>query len=194
MDRQFCVYTHKKPNGDPFYIGKGLVSRAYDFASSRRTEWHKNIVKKYGRTNILIEIILCDSEEQAFLLEKQKIKLARSMGFPLVNLTDGGEGTSGLKPNEQQIAGLAKGRRVGKKGPKGPRPHLEDWIRSDAGKEHVKKLSEIGREILHRERKVVCCECGVEFVTRSAKAKSCSRLCEQRNRRARQKDATDQSS
>jgi hypothetical protein len=194
MNRQFCVYTHKKPSGEPFYIGKGLVSRAYDFAPSRRTEWHKNIVKKYGRTNILIEIVLCDSEDHAFALEKEKIKEARQFGFELANLTDGGEGASGRKPNEKQIAGLAKGRRVGKKGVKGQRPHLEKWIRSEAGKEHLKKLAEIGKSILHRERTVICCECEIEFVTTSAKAKSCSRLCEQRNRRARQKDATNKSS
>jgi hypothetical protein len=188
MSKQFCVYTHKRPNGEPFYIGKGVVARAYDFAPSRRTEWHKNIVKKYGRTSILIEIVLCDSENDAFALEKEKIKEARQLGFELANLTDGGEGASGRLPNEKQKAGLEKGRRVGKKGTKGPRPHLIKWIESEAGQNHVKNLSEIGKKILHRERIVSCCECGVDFVTTSAKAKNCSRLCEQRNRRARQKN------
>lgn len=188
MSRQFCVYTHKKPNGDPFYIGKGLISRAYDFAPSRRTEWHKNIVSKYGRTNILIEIVLCDSEDHAFSVEKEKIKLARDLGFDLVNLTDGGEGRSGHKPNEKQLAGLEKGRRIGKKGVKGPRPQLEKWLKSEEGQKHIKRLAEIGKDVLHRDRTVICCECGKEFVTKSAKAKNCSRLCEQRNRRAKQKN------
>lgn len=190
MSKQFCVYTHKKPNGDPFYIGKGLISRAYDFAPSRRTTWHKNIVNKYGRTNILIEIVLCDSEEHAFALEMTKIKEAKDAGFCLVNLTDGGEGVSGRIPTEKQLAALAKGRMVGKKGAKGPRPQLQKWLNTEAGQQHLQRLGQIGKEVLHRERLVVCCECGIEFKTTSAKAKNCSRLCEQRNRRARQKNAS----
>lgn len=193
MQKQFCVYTHKKPNGEPFYIGKGLVSRAYDFSPSRRTEWHKNIVQKYGRNNILIEIVLCDDEAQAFSLEKEKILEARNSGITLANITDGGEGASGRKITEKQKIGLAKGRRIGKKGARGPRPHLEAWLKTDAGKAHVKRLAEIGKSVLHKERLVVCCQCNVEFVTKSAKAKCCSRLCEQRNRRAKQKNDKDKS-
>ena len=41
-------------------------------------------------------------------------------------------------------------------------------------------------EALHRERTATCIECGCEFSTKSAKARACSRLCEQRNRRRRQ--------
>lgn len=189
MDNQFCVYIHKRPDGEPFYIGKGLVSRAYDFAPSRRTAWHKNIVSKYGRENIAVEIILCKSEKEAFDLEKKKIKWAKENNFCIANLTDGGEGCSGRKPTKKQLEVLEKGRQVGKKGTKGPRPHLEAWIRSEAGKIHLKKLAQIGKENLHKERLLVCIECNTEFITRSAKAKCCSRLCEQRNRRARQKNA-----
>lgn len=36
-------------------------------------------------------------------------------------------------------------------------------------------------------KQVVCRECGEVFDTKSGKALHCSRLCEQRNRRARQK-------
>ena len=186
--KQFCVYIHKKPNGEPFYIGKGLVSRAYDFAPSRRTLWHKNIVSKYGRENIIVDVIPCMYEKEAFELEKVHIQLARDNGYKLVNLTDGGEGAAGHVANEKQKAALEKGRRVGKKGTKGPRPHLKAWINSDAGKAHLKKLAEIGKAAIHKERNVQCNECGEYFITRSAKAKCCSRLCEQRNRRARQKN------
>ena len=189
MTKQFCVYIHKRPSGEPFYVGKGLVSRAYDFAPSRRTEWHKNVVKKHGRENIIVDVIPCMYEKEAFELEKVHIKLARDNGHQLVNLTDGGEGASGHVMTDKQKEALAKGRKIGKKGIKGPRPQLEKWIKSEAGQAHMKKLSEIGSAILHKERNVECAECGVYFITKSAKAKCCSRLCEQRNRRARQKYA-----
>lgn len=94
MSKQFYVYIHKKPDGTPFYVGKGTANRAYQF--SKRSEWHKNIVAKYGRSNIIIEVINCFNESQAFDLEKIYIKQFKLSGVCLVNLTDGGEGVSGL--------------------------------------------------------------------------------------------------
>lgn len=109
---QFYVYLHKKPDGTPFYVGKGTGNRAYAFA--RRSAWHKNIVAKYGRQNIIIEIINCINESQAFDLEKIYIKQLKNDGVMLVNLTDGGEGCSGLKrgtPSEAHIAKNAAAKR-----------------------------------------------------------------------------------
>lgn len=102
---QFYVYLHKKPDGTPFYVGKGTGNRAYAFA--RRSTWHKNIVAKYGRQNIIIEIINCINESQAFDLEKIYIKQLKNDGVMLVNLTEGGEGCAGLKrgaPSEEHRA------------------------------------------------------------------------------------------
>lgn len=181
---QFCVYIHSRPDGSPFYIGKGVRRRAYDFAPSRRTAWHKNIVAKYGKENIKVRIIPCMDEAEAFFLERIQIKLARKNGITLVNLTNGGEGASGHKANENQLAGLAKGRLKGKKGSPGPRPQLAAWKFTEEGKLHLAKLGQLGRERLHALRTVQCCECGCEFETRSAKAKACSKNCEQRYRRA----------
>ena len=183
--RRFVVYLHRRPNGEIFYVGKGLLRRAYDFAPSRRTDWHKNIVAKYGRENILVDVIECDNEAQAFEIEKAEIAKARSSGCVLCNLTDGGEGCSGRAITEKQAAGLAKGRMHGKRGKKGRRAELEEWKASEAGKAHQVALGEAGKKRLHAEREVVCCCCNQKFTTRSAKAKSCSRLCEQRHRRAR---------
>jgi len=98
MHKQFYVYIHKKPDGTPFYVGKGIDNRAYQFA--KRTQWHKNIVAKYGKQNIIIEIVYCLNESQAFDLEKIYIKQIKDSGIMLVNLTDGGEGTSGLVRGE----------------------------------------------------------------------------------------------
>ena len=97
--KQFYVYTHAKPDGSIFYVGKGHGNRAYQF--SKRTVWHKNIVQKYGTANIRIQIVNCESEQAAFDLEKIYIKQLRESGAELVNLTDGGEGTSGMVHTEE---------------------------------------------------------------------------------------------
>jgi hypothetical protein len=90
----FYVYVHRRPDGSPFYIGKGKGNRAHQF--SRRSLWHKNIVAKYGRDNIRVDITWCESEESAFAIECDWIAKAKIEGHELVNLTDGGEGCSGL--------------------------------------------------------------------------------------------------
>lgn len=193
--RQFCVYVHMRPDGTPFYVGKGLIRRAYDFAASRRTEWHKNIVAKYGREAIGVETIACISEREAFEVERQKIAEIRASGHVLVNLTDGGEGSAGHVSNERQLAALAIGR--GKHRPyltpEGKRnireAHLRNmaaWKKTPEGQEHLRKLNEAGKTRLHSERAIICQECGKHHITKSAKARFCSRACEQRNRRARQ--------
>lgn len=102
MHKQFYVYIHKKPDGTPFYVGKGTGKRAYTF--HRRTEWHKNIVSKYGKDNIIVEVINCISESQAFDLERVYIKQFKHDGVCLVNLTDGGEGVAGLIRGEPSEA------------------------------------------------------------------------------------------
>ena len=106
--KQFYVYIHKKPDGTPFYVGKGHGKRAYNFYC--RSEWHKNIVAKYGRNNIIIEIIHCLNELQAFDLEKIYIKQLKDGGVNLVNSTDGGEGISGYlhKKDAREKIGLAQ--------------------------------------------------------------------------------------
>lgn len=90
----FYVYIHYKASGlkTPFYVGKGRKRRAYS-THHQNTHWHRT-VKKYGRKVKFIAKNL--SEEAAFVLERELIKkLGRSdLGLgPLVNQTDGGEGT-----------------------------------------------------------------------------------------------------
>ena len=110
--KQFYVYIHKKPDGTPFYVGKGYERRAYRF--SNRNQWHQNIVAKYGKHNIIIEIINCTSESQAFDLEKIYIKQFKEIdGYSLVNMSDGGEGNTGrvfTAEHRQKISEASKGK------------------------------------------------------------------------------------
>lgn len=96
MDKQFYTYLHCKPNGDPFYVGKGIGKRSHDL--SRRSKWHKAIVAKHG---IEILVFKKDSEESAFKSEIRLIKMLRNAGFELANQTDGGEGASGRVWSEE---------------------------------------------------------------------------------------------
>ena len=90
---KYYIYMHTKI-GDtlPFYVGKGKGNRAYD--KFKRSNYWKNVAKD-GYTIKLFENL---SEHHAFELEIAFIKLygRRDLGTGcLVNLTDGGEGTSG---------------------------------------------------------------------------------------------------
>jgi hypothetical protein len=91
----FFAYIHCKPDGTPFYVGKGTRTRYKNFRD--RSEYHKRIVAKYGRENILIGKLDCTTNDIALTLEVGLIKCLRRMGVALVNLTDGGEGTVGWK-------------------------------------------------------------------------------------------------
>lgn len=94
IEKQFYTYLHCKPDGVPFYVGKGHGGRAK--VLSRRNAHHTNTVRRYGANNIKVYVFYCDSEEQAFLDERHQIRQLRQEGIILANKTDGGEGCSGL--------------------------------------------------------------------------------------------------
>lgn len=103
--KQFYAYIHAKPDGTPFYAGKGNGRRLNMF--HRRNQHHKNIVAKYGRRNILIGRLDCSDESAAFDLEMGLIKCIKRMGIELTNLTDGGHGPSGLIVTPEQRAKIS---------------------------------------------------------------------------------------
>ena len=105
------AYMHCKPNGIPFYVGKGALRRAKNL--SERNPYHQSVVSKYGKENILIGKMECSSEKIAFELEKGLIKCLKSSGVKLTNFTDGGEGTSNpTKETRQKLSDSAKKRGV----------------------------------------------------------------------------------
>ena len=90
----FYVYGHYKPDGNIFYVGKGRARRAWKFGH-RSDFWYKTVNKHGAHEVILLYENL--SEEEAFLLEREEIAFwgRRKDGGFLINLTDGGEGSSG---------------------------------------------------------------------------------------------------
>lgn len=97
-EKIFYVYIHKKADsGDVFYVGKGHSGRAKS-KSGRNAHW-VNVEKKHGFTYDFIGINL--TEEEAFSLEIETIKKYRDDGVILCNMSNGGEGNSGVKHTEE---------------------------------------------------------------------------------------------
>lgn len=188
MANEFYVYSHARPDGSIFYIGKGSGRRASQMSPSRRTLHHTNIVRKYGLQNIKVEVTYCESEEAAFTLEKELIAKYRPH---LINLTDGGEGAAGHVANEAQRAALAKGRLPGKNISPESRARMTEGSRKAhlgvriSDEQKTKMLA--GRTAVLAEgpkHECVCTRCGVAFLSHRASRKCCSKLCDQQHRRA----------
>lgn len=105
---KFYVYFHIKPNtNEVFYVGKGNGNRA--FSLKNRSNFWKQTVKKHGLKIEFINTKL--SEKRAFELEKIYIKKfgRRDLGNgSLVNMTDGGDGRSGLICSEETRLKISK--------------------------------------------------------------------------------------
>ena len=109
----FYTYLHCKPDGTPFYVGKGSGNRAWQF-SKNRNRHYLNVVAKYGKENIKVFISPCDNEDQAFTEEIRQIEILRECGYELVNRTNGGEGPTGFAHTEEmrkQLSESHKGKR-----------------------------------------------------------------------------------
>lgn len=113
----YYAYLLKRPDGTPFYVGKGKGRRCY----AHLKPWH--LKKDENRHKVhIIEKIRADggepiveilqknlTESDAFSLETQQIKLyGRTInGGLLCNMSDGGEGQSGFHHSEETKRKLA---------------------------------------------------------------------------------------
>lgn len=193
---QFYVYIYRRPDGSPFYVGKGIRRRALSLSPSRRSPHFMNIIRKYGSKAVFVEMIPCESEYLAFSLERQLISSYREQRMVLSNMTDGGEGCAGRPMSEKTREAFeswhgayhllsSSAKQAILKGLERGRESSKAWRESEAGVAHLKRLVIAGSIALHRPRQITCCSCGRTVTTTCAKAKSCSRLCEQRHRRLR---------
>jgi hypothetical protein len=104
--KKFYVYVLLRPNGQPFYVGKGLGRRVFNHEMEARNTTLKtyklNVIRAIMKEGGAVSYALprfCDDEIEAHALEVALIaKLGRHdlKRGPLTNQTDGGEGVTGL--------------------------------------------------------------------------------------------------
>ena len=104
--RRSYIYAHATNCGEIFYIGKGMHIRA--FVTHGRSKHWRNKVKKSG-----LEIFILNSwvdEVVALENEVKVISECKRLGFKLVNISDGGDGSifSQVKPETRLKQSLAK--------------------------------------------------------------------------------------
>jgi hypothetical protein len=123
----YYVYEHWRLDRDEcFYVGKGRGNRAY--STKDRNRHHKAICAKISREGFAMEVRMVATgltEEEAFNLEKVRIKFWRETGVDLVNITNGGEGTSGMRHTDEvkeRLSAMNKGKPAAFKG----RKHTEE--------------------------------------------------------------------
>lgn len=103
MNNEFYTYIYKRPDGIPFYVGKGKGNRV--FKLQRRNEYFLNVINKYGKENVKIDIFFSSSDEESCKLEEFFIASFISQGIKLTNMTSGGET---FKPTPELIEKLSK--------------------------------------------------------------------------------------
>jgi len=90
----FYLYEHCRPDtGLVFYVGKGTRDRL-NTTRNRNRHWH-NVVNKAGgfKSQKTFEH---EDEELVLLAEVERIDQLKRLGYKLSNITNGGEGTSGM--------------------------------------------------------------------------------------------------
>lgn len=95
----------------PFYIGKGAGNRAWQLNPARRSLHWRRVVNKHGcKVQVLS---FWEREEDAMTHERFLIKVFSEIGIPLVNKTEGGDGTSGFRwsdESKQRLSSILKGK------------------------------------------------------------------------------------
>lgn len=143
--KHFYVYTHSRPDGRVFYVGKGCGRRAWNFTKGRNPK-HLAIINKYGVKNIIVAIHSCASEAAAFELEIEMIAGLKG----LANMTDGGEGTSG-RPISDKVRAAFDAARHGPRTEKcreSARDRLRQaWVDNPAMRDNAKRMAESRRGV-----------------------------------------------
>jgi hypothetical protein len=114
----FYVYRYSNPaSGEPFYIGKGKGERAWSHLKRKDQHHLTHKIQKMLREGVLpdIDFIVSEvDEELANLVEQEAIskygRLNLRTGL-LLNLTNGGDGTSGRIATPEMLANMSKGRK-----------------------------------------------------------------------------------
>ena len=154
-ERPYYVYAHYKADtGEVFYIGKGKGDRAW--SNGRPEQWHR-VVNKHGLLVKIISVFFSDLDACSF--ERQLISLIgredKDMG-PLINHTNGGEGTAGRitsaasnkKCSESNKLAWIEGRNTGMTG----KTHTTEWKENLAANNSKRLLGKSWEELYGEEK------------------------------------------
>lgn len=113
LPQDFYVYIHRKADTKQvFYVGKGCTNRAWLGGRQRNRYWHK-VTAKHG-----FEVEIVQDGMQEWWAHELEMELIAFYGRKsLVNLTDGGEGLTGVKHSEETRRKISEGQRGNKRGP-----------------------------------------------------------------------------
>jgi hypothetical protein len=145
----FYVYIHLRlDTGEIFYVGKGQKKRAWETRRGRSPHWTR-IVELYGRSVHIHSTY--GSDEQALAEEVRLIHQLRQGGYPLVNITDGGQGPAGRKLTPEQkfrVSEVHKGKALSLEHREAISKHLKGRPSHRRGKklptEHTAKINNSG--------------------------------------------------
>lgn len=162
MKTNFYSYLLKRPNGVPFYAGKGKGRRCFVHLKPWCLKYDTNrlkvnIIEKIRRNGEepIVEIIKKDlTENEAFQIETEQIKLYGRIedGGLLANMSDGGEGQSGYHHTEKLKQSFSE-MFSGDKNPFYGKSHSENSLKKIGDTNRGKVLSEEWRKKLSESSK-----------------------------------------
>jgi len=105
--KRFYIYVLARPDGSPFYVGKGSKNRVHRHDTEARSghKCHKcNVIRKIWRQGTDVQryiVFETDDEPEAFAYERELIALHGRDN--LTNVTDGGPGITGYNMTALEI-------------------------------------------------------------------------------------------
>lgn len=163
FERIFYVYALFRPTGIICYIGKGSGNRINRHERFAKRDAHRNphllnIIKQAGGT--VPKIVIKDglTEAEAFGLEIVFIRaIGREInGGPLVNMTNGGEGPSGIIFDEASLKLISEKSIAYWSSPEARLRHgliqTESWKNPTRKENHAKALEQMWKDPEVRER------------------------------------------
>ena len=154
---RYYVYILARPNGKPFYVGKGQGARVFAHDNEARLghKCHKcNVIRKIWRNGGEYQryiVFTTDVERDAHDYEKELI--AQFGRDSLCNLTDGGEGCSGRVVDSEtrkklSLAWQRNPNRKTRRGQKSTEEHRRKISEANAGRKRSPEVVERMRRFL----------------------------------------------
>lgn len=140
----FHVYALTASQGT--YIGKASDPQSrwkhHQYRAYQGAQWHFSAaIRKYGRNAFTLSVLFSARDESAALAaETAIIAQERALQTHLYNLTDGGEGVSGLRFSPESLARMSRAQKGLKKPPRTP--------------EHLARLAAANRGVKRRPESV----------------------------------------